>query len=159
MREPSDDSTPNPPVAAEPDFHKRMRSQRAGLVLILSLIFAACVAVYFWPPEEYTYLPGCTLNRMTGLYCPGCGGTRAASALMHGDVLQAAAYNLYFLLALPFVLWWGGYGIWATLTGKQFGPPGYRPWLFTFIWMTIIAFAVLRNIPVSPFNWLAPHKL
>jgi hypothetical protein len=151
--------TPSVPVPVDVGFRKRMRNQRIGVALILSLIFGACIVVYFWPPEQYTYLPGCTLNRLTGLHCPGCGGTRAAWALMHGDVLQAAAYNLYFLLALPFLLWWGGHGVWATITGKQFGPPRYRPWLYAFIWVSLIAFAVLRNVPIIPFNLLAPHKL
>jgi Protein of unknown function (DUF2752) len=145
--------------ADDPGFRKRMRRQRVGLVLILGLLVAACVAIYVLPPEENPYLPRCTLNRLTGLYCPGCGGTRAAAALMHGDVLQAAAYNLYFVLTLPLLLWWGGYGVWATWKGKAFGPPRYRPWLFTLMWVTLIAFAVLRNIPVGPFNLLAPHKL
>jgi hypothetical protein len=138
---------------------KQMWKQRLGVGLILVLLVGACITIYFWPPEEYTYFPGCTLNRLTGLHCPGCGGTRAVSALMHGDILQAAAYNLYFVLALPFLIWYFGYGFWATIKGKWFGPPRIRPVLFTFIWVTLVAFAVLRNVPLSPFIWMAPHKL
>jgi Protein of unknown function (DUF2752) len=146
-----------PPQAAE--FRRRMRKQRIGLIAVLALVGGFCVLTYLVPPDAGSFLPRCTLHETTGLHCPGCGGSRAVYALMHGDLLQAAAYNLYFVLALPFLLWWGGYGVWATIQGKLFGPPRMRPWLYTFIWVTLIAFSILRNINIAPFNFLAPHKL
>ena len=87
------------------------------------MVVGFCVMTYVVPPDQKSFFPRCTLHETTGLNCPGCGGTRAVFALMHGDVLQAAADNLYFVLALPFLLWWGGYGVWATVVGKPFGPP------------------------------------
>ncbi len=144
---------------ADKEFRRRMRGQRLGLALILAMGVGFCVVTYVVPPDQTSIFPRCTLHETTGLHCPGCGGTRAVYALMHGDVLQAAADNLYFVLALPFLLWWGGYGVWATVVGKPFGPPRHRPWLYTFIWVSLIAFTILRNIPVAPFNWMAPHQL
>ena len=38
-------------------------------------------------------LPGCILYRFTGWYCPGCGGTRALSALLSGHPLQSFLYH------------------------------------------------------------------
>ena len=38
------------------------------------------------------YVP-CLFHTFTGLYCPGCGGTRAVSALLHGHVLQSFYYH------------------------------------------------------------------
>ena len=38
-------------------------------------------------------LPGCMLYRFTGWYCPGCGGTRALSALLLGHPLQSLLYH------------------------------------------------------------------
>jgi hypothetical protein len=146
-------------AAAAKGYRTRMRKQRIALVIVLALIVAFCVITYLVPPDEHSYFPRCTLQQTTGLYCPGCGGTRAVGALMHGDILQAVAYNLYFVLALPYLLWWGGYGVWATITGKLFGPPRYRPWLYTFVWVSLLAFVILRNVPVWPLDWLAPHKL
>jgi hypothetical protein len=147
--------------AEEPDreFKRRMRSQRFGVALILGMVVGFCLLTYLVPPDSASFLPKCQLHELTGLNCPGCGGTRAVNALMHGDLLQAAAYNLYFVLALPFLLWWGGYGLWATAVGKKFGPPRYRPWLWSLVWISLAAFAILRNLPVSPFDWMAPHKL
>ena len=87
-------------------------------MLTFSLILTACVVIYLVPPNDQTYYPRCTFHQLTGYHCPGCGGTRCVAALLHGDILQAAAYNLYFLLALPFLLWWGSYGVWAIFKGK-----------------------------------------
>jgi hypothetical protein len=136
-----------------------MFKQRIGVVLILAIILIGCVVVYFHQPNEESFYPRCTLHQMTGLHCPGCGGTRMMYALLHGDLLQAAAYNLYLLIALPFLMWWGGYGVWATFKGKMFNPPRFRPWLYSFMWISMLAFAILRNVNVWPFNLLAPHEL
>jgi hypothetical protein len=138
---------------------RRMFKQRIGVVLILSLIFIGCIVVYFVPPDEKSYYPRCTFHQMTGLHCPGCGGTRMIHALLHGDFTQAAAYNLYFLVMLPFVIWWGVYGVWATFKGKMFNAPRYRPVMYSLMWIGLLAFAILRNVDVWPFNFLAPHKL
>lgn len=35
----------------------------------------------------------CLFWRLTGLYCPGCGGTRAVFALLGGDVLLSLKYH------------------------------------------------------------------
>ena len=138
---------------------KRMLKQRIGVVSILSLVFIGCVVVYLAPPDENSYYPRCTFHLLTGMHCPGCGGTRMMHALLHGEVIQAAAYNLYFLVALPFVVWWGVYGVWATFKGKMFNGPRYRPVLYSLMWISLLAFAILRNVDIWPFNFLAPHKL
>lgn len=38
-------------------------------------------------------LPGCILYQFTGWYCPGCGGTRALSALLSGHPVQSFLYH------------------------------------------------------------------
>ena len=35
----------------------------------------------------------CLFQEWTGLYCPGCGGTRAAKALLQGELLTSFLYN------------------------------------------------------------------
>lgn len=44
----------------------------------------------------------CTFHEVTGLYCPGCGCTRAAKFLIRGDVKQSLIFNpivLYICIA------------------------------------------------------------
>lgn len=38
-------------------------------------------------------LPPCVLYDNFGLYCPGCGGTRAVISLLHGHLLQSLWYH------------------------------------------------------------------
>ena len=36
---------------------------------------------------------GCLFQVLFGMYCPGCGGTRAVDALLHGYVLRSVWYH------------------------------------------------------------------
>ena len=36
---------------------------------------------------------GCIFQLLLGMYCPGCGGTRALNALLHGQVLRSIWYH------------------------------------------------------------------
>ena len=43
----------------------------------------------------------CYIHAHYHLYCPGCGGTRAVMALLHGNLFQAIKYNalvVFFLM-------------------------------------------------------------
>lgn len=45
----------------------------------------------------------CVFQSLTGLYCPGCGGTRAVRSLLKGDLLMSFKYHplvLYTIAAL-----------------------------------------------------------
>lgn len=45
----------------------------------------------------------CIFNVITGLYCPGCGGTRALSSLVHGHFILSLYYHplvIYILIVL-----------------------------------------------------------
>lgn len=49
-----------------------------------------------WPRD---YRIPCLFHAATGLLCPGCGTTRSLTALIHGDVAGAFAFNqlIYFI--------------------------------------------------------------
>jgi len=77
----------------------------------LGLLAAGLVgAAWLWTRDPHLpgqALPFCPWYRLTGLRCPGCGGTRMAWDLLHGDLLAAWHDNAALLLALPFVAaWW-----------------------------------------------------
>lgn len=110
---------------------------------------------------ENHFLPKCSLHSLTGLYCPGCGNTRATQALLSGDLSGAVRQNISFVIALPFLL----FG--AARTWIRWVYPGclrsleFR-WRYSYsvsLIALIVAFTVLRNIPSSPFSWLAPVPL
>lgn len=63
------------------------------------VICALCV-----PEEAALWLgklsPGCLFHRITGLSCPGCGGTRAMQALLRGDWATAWGLNMFLWVSL-----------------------------------------------------------
>lgn len=55
----------------------------------------------FWPP--------CLFHLFTGYYCPGCGGTRSALALFHGQIVKSIVYH-------PVVPYGAGLFLWALVS-------------------------------------------
>jgi hypothetical protein len=97
--------------------------------------------------------PTCLLKLTTGLDCPGCGGTRAAWYLLHGDVGAAARHHIVFVFAVPFLIYF--YVAWAVraafgrkLPQLRIGPTTVG--VFLAAWLV---FSVLRNLPWAPFTW------
>lgn len=66
---------------------------RIGLLLCLcgSLFWAACTL----SPKIRSIIvfPPCPFHRLTGYYCPGCGGTRAVRALFRGHLAASFFYH------------------------------------------------------------------
>lgn len=67
---------------------------------MLFLINAAIAAALLLCPElrRLVKIPPCLFHLITGYYCPGCGGTRAVRALLHGNILR----SLYYHPAVPY---------------------------------------------------------
>lgn len=63
------------------------------LIGILSAVAAGAASFLFQFFPSALRLPPCLFHIITGYYCPGCGGTRALRALLHGRFLQAAWYH------------------------------------------------------------------
>lgn len=62
------------------------------IVIILSLI-SAFIFFQIIPPYWAKLLGMCPLHKMTGLYCPGCGGTRSIQAIFHFHPLRSIFYH------------------------------------------------------------------
>ncbi|MDH3255599.1 MAG: DUF2752 domain-containing protein [Acidobacteriota bacterium] len=63
----------------------------------------------FWTPTSGPIL--CLFRRSAGLPCPGCGLTRAASYLLHGDVVSSIRFHPFaLLLAIEAALLWAVVG-------------------------------------------------
>lgn len=50
-------------------------------------------ALFYYVLLPQLSLPPCVLYTYFGLYCPGCGGTRAFISLLHGHFLQSLWYH------------------------------------------------------------------
>src|SRR5262249_13310082 len=119
----------------------------------------AGVLLYCAAPTEDSFYPRCLFHTLTGLHCPGCGTTRCLHALLHGDPIQALAYNVLAVLALPFLLvWFARLGLAAVRNKRVRSRPVPARWI-RIIFIAIVVFWILRNLPWFPFDLLAPHAL
>ena len=72
----------------------------------IGVLAAFILALDAWTPfqlESFTW--PCSIYRATGLYCGGCGGTRAVFALLKGDIRRSLYYHpLILYLAACYLL-------------------------------------------------------
>ena len=113
-----------------------------------------CVFIFFNEPTQFSLFPPCMLHEMTGLHCPGCGGTRAMHALLHGRIAESFAKNPLLFVALPPLgLFWAGW-IMGRPVSKRLSSfcDTHRNRISIGILIAVVAFTVLRNLPWAPFN-------
>lgn len=70
----------------------------------LALLGVSPGFLYLYHYFHFDALP-CVLRRATGIYCPGCGGTRAVNAFLHGHWVQAFCYHPFVPYASLLFLW------------------------------------------------------
>ncbi|MEU3735754.1 DUF2752 domain-containing protein [Streptomyces sp. NPDC032198] len=120
---------------------------------VLGSVIVAFAYVGTVDPNEPGHYPACPLLRLTGVFCPGCGGLRSAHAFVHGDLTTALGAN-----ALAVV----GYGVFAALwtlwavraaRGQrvriELGPAHLYG-----IGVLVAVFTLVRNLPFGA--WLHP---
>lgn len=61
-------------------------------LILGAMLLAALTAYQLWL-KNYISIPGCWVAKHLGIYCPGCGGTRAVIALRHGRVIRSFFYH------------------------------------------------------------------
>lgn len=116
-----------------------------GWILLLFLLVLG-TAYGLWP-ELFRHLPPCLLHKLTGFYCPGCGGTRAVLALLRGKPVVSLVYH-------PFVLYTVCIGGWFMISqtverlskGRFAIGMKYRDW---YLWAALVLVCVnflVKNI-------------
>ncbi len=118
---------------------------------------AALLYLYFTGEGEGAGIP-CIFYQSTGLYCSGCGSSRALRSILHFDFYQALRYNAIFTIALPFIT---AYFAALMISFIRFGEDKISRkvpmWLVWVLISAAILYGVLRNIPF--FDFLAPVSL
>lgn len=85
----------------------------------------------------------CVFQLLTGLYCPGCGGTRSASFLLRGQLLKSLQYHplvgyMAVVVTLEAVSW--------VLSKLRRNPKLHLGRYHLFVWIGV-------GITVSNFVW------
>jgi hypothetical protein len=127
-----------------------------GLFALATLAFAgtaAAAVLFFFDPAKNHFYPVCEFHLLTGLYCPGCGATRASYQLLHGNFLAALHDNSLFVATLAALAARGVWFLKQRRSGQhvRFFIPPYALWVFLAV---AVVFAVLRNLPA--FSFLSP---
>lgn len=125
-------------------------------ILGLGLIIVLIAIYYRYNPGMYNFFPECPFHKYLHLDCPGCGSQRAVHALLHGNLLLAADYNVLLVISLPFLLIHFICKLSSHFSGKQIvWSIWYKPATPKIIFVIVMVFWVLRNVPVEPFTYLA----
>jgi len=100
----------------------------------------------------------CVFNKITGLYCSGCGMTRALLSILRLDFYQAFRYNAFSIIILPII----GLYIIGSIYSWIFGKTNFMykkiPEIIWIIFIVaLLLYGVLRNIP--QFSYLAPTNI
>lgn len=153
-----DTPTPEKPRGETPGGPPPAPERREPLALLL-LAAGALGALYYLvdPAAGSGLFWACPFHKITGLHCPGCGGQRALHELLHGRITAALSANaLAVLLVFPAVFAAAAAHVLNSLGLARVRPPqpGNRGLLL--LGVVALAFAVLRNLPVPPLDWLAP---
>lgn len=130
-------------------------------ILIGVSILLGCVVLvslyYIYNPQGNLYFIPCPFHYTTGLHCPGCGSQRAIHQLLHLNIWDAFLLNPLLVLSIPLVgialvikIWNYYFNTSYTflILNNRYFVKGYL--------ITVVVFWVLRNIPIYPFNVLAP---
>ena len=141
------------PTLRRPSFRLSGKALYAAIALVA---LAASAMLYALDPREPGNYPVCPFLGVTGYHCPGCGTLRTLHAILHADMPRAFGYNPLTVLSLPFLGYAFGVG---TLRAFRLPAPArlfIHPNLIWGLALGVVAFWVLRNVPVGPFTFLAP---
>lgn len=143
-----------PPQSIPPKI--RARPAPAGLFIAAALglaVLGGCAVVFFFNPSTHGFYPVCVFHELTGLNCPGCGGTRSLYALLHGHLELAMKDNALFVLLTPAAAlrytWLAG----RKMAGRPAGS-FFTPAILWGLLVVAVVFAVARNLPW--FSFLSP---
>lgn len=124
---------------------KRYKTYQKVLVILLPFVSVGALWLLADFALKHVMLPECQFYKWTGLYCPGCGDTRAVIALMNGDVLLSLRQN-----ALIIALLLMGIAMYAELLlkvvfEKKFKSPVFNLKFLVIFLILFSVYAVVRN--------------
>ena len=120
----------------------------------------ASAFLYAVDPNRHAVYPQCFLYKTTGLYCAGCGATRALHALLHGRFLEALHDNALFIAIVPLGIWLAVPYLmqsWRSNAWSKIQIEGKNLVRIGIVAVGLmLAFMVLRNLPGWPFDLVKP---
>ncbi len=101
-----------------------------------------------------SFMRGCIWDKWFGVYCLGCGGTRAFFALIRGHFLRALWYHpLVFYGAVIYALFMGSHGMAFLTRGKIRGMTFHSGYLYAAL-VILVVNCILKNVLRQAFGIL-----
>lgn len=120
----------------------------------VSILLCIGLAYYILVKIAGFALP-CVFNKVTGLYCPGCGITRMVLALASFDLAGAFRCNALVMIGAPIMfVFWLRHTVIYIKSGKEEALSKAEIVLIVAICAASAVFTLLRNLP--GFEFLAP---
>ncbi len=126
-----------------------VRARRWLANLVAFALAAAAYVVLRFPPASARFYPRCPVFFWLHLHCPGCGGTRALAALLHGRLNEAMHWNGMAVIFFPFVAVFVAVSYWRAIRATPFLWPTVPDSLLKLSFMLIALFTVVRNVSPS----------
>jgi hypothetical protein len=121
--------------------------QRRILANLLLLASFGCVALLCWfPPATTRFYPACPIHKYLGLLCPGCGGTHAIAALLHGQLREAVRLNGLVVMLLPFGLAFGARSYFRAVASGGYSWPRVPNAAVYACLLAAVVFTTVRNL-------------
>lgn len=122
-------------------------------IIMFALLFSIWIIDRIAPDFLKQSTPSCFVRQHVGMYCTGCGATRAVLAVLRGNVLQSLYYNVAVMYVIVF---YGAYVIrgWVYLLTK--GKYKYMKFhvAYVFIGLGIVVLqAVVKNVALYVYHY------
>ena len=131
------------------------KKKRTLIVILLFMALILFLIIYKKTYDIYHIGIPCIFHEITGLYCPGCGMTRAIFSLLNLNIKQAIKYNLLVVIVIPFIIIYIINYAYIWINNLKKDPSKIFPkWLWYILLIITILFGIIRNIKY--FYWLNP---
>lgn len=113
--------------------------------ILLGIFLSYLLIAKFSNSRTFFHLP-CLFHTLTGYYCPGCGGTRACIAFLHGHFLRSLLYHpVVPYTAVVYLVFMVSHSIELLSKGKLAIGLKYRDSYIKFAAVIILVQWILRN--------------
>lgn len=133
-----------------------MKKNKKKIVTIITIIILFIfLLLYKHIYDEYHLGIPCIFNKITKLYCPGCGMTRAIFYLLELDIRKSIKCNALLYIVGPFIIIYMINFVYIWINDLKKDPSkiiNKHVWYLLLI--ISITYAVMRNIDY--FSWLRP---
>ena len=122
------------------------------IVLFIPLVIVLLFVLYKYNPITSGIYPRCVSYSLFSINCPGCGTLRAIHHLFNGEIIHSIKSNILIYITIVYML---VRSLISKLREQSF-IINFSSREISGMMIFIIIYTIARNIPIEPFNILAP---